>query len=99
VSVVILGGNECMECKYKELCKKYRCQVKIFAKPIGNLKNKIGRPDLMIFFTSTMSHKMVQSALSEVKGSRTVIVRCHTSSMSALRGILDEHSAKETAYA
>ncbi len=88
-----------MECRYKELCKQYRCQVKIFAKPIGNLRNKIGKPDLMIFFTSTMSHKMVQSAMSEIKGSGTVIVRCHTSSMSALRGILDEHSMKDVAYA
>ena len=46
----------------------------------------------MIFFTSTMSHKLVQSALSELKGTPTRIERCHTSSLSALRGILEKHA-------
>ena len=92
MSVVILGGNECMERRYKELCQAYRCSAKVFTKPAGGLKNKLGKPDLMIFFTSTMSHKLVQSALSELKGTPTVIERCHISSLSALRGILEKHA-------
>ena len=51
-----------------------------------------GDPDLTIFFTSTMSHKMVQSALRELKSCDTVIERCHTSSLSALRNILEKHA-------
>ena len=58
----------------------------------GGLKNKLGDPDLTIFFTSTMSHKMVQSALRELKSCDTVIERCHTSSLSALRNILEKHA-------
>ena len=92
MSVVILGGNECMERQYKDLCRDYKCRVKVFIKPVGNLKNKMGQPDLMIFFTSTMSHKLVQSALSELKGTPTRIERCHTSSLSALRSILEKHA-------
>ena len=88
MSVVILGGNECMERRYKELCQTYRCQAKVFTKPAGGLRNKLGSPDLMIFFTGTMSHKMVQGALSQ----HTIIERCHTSSLSALRGILEKHA-------
>ena len=91
MSIVILGGNECMERRYKDLCDSYRCQSKIFTKPGGGLRKKMGSPDLMIFFTSTMSHKMVQGAMSEIKGHSTVIERCHTSSLSALRGILEKH--------
>ena len=60
--------------------------------PVGGLKNKLGDPDLTIFFTSTMSHKMVQSALRELKSCDTVIERCHTSSLSALRNILEKHA-------
>ena len=56
MSVVILGGNECMERRYKDLCKSYQCQSKIFTKPAGGLRNKLGNPDLMIFFTNTMSN-------------------------------------------
>lgn len=44
MSVVILGGNECMERRYKELCQAYSCQAKIFTKSSGGLKNKLGRP-------------------------------------------------------
>ena len=93
MSVVILGGNECMERRYKDLCKSYQCQSKIFTKPAGGLRNKLGNPDLMIFFTSTMSHKMLRSALNELKGLSTVIAHCPTSSISALRGVLETHAA------
>ena len=95
MNVVILGGNQCMDRRYKELCQVYECQVKILAKPIGHLKRKLGNPDLMIFFTSTMSHKMVDSALSELKGTDTVIARCRTSSMSALKDILEIHARRD----
>ena len=58
MSVIILGGNECMERQYKELCKSYNCKAKIFIKPSGSLKNKLGNPDLMICFTGALSHKV-----------------------------------------
>ena len=93
MSIVILGGNECMERRYKDLCDSYQCQSKIFTKPGGGLRKKVGSPDLMIFFTSTMSHKMLRSALRETKGLPTVIARSHSSSMAALRNILDTHAA------
>jgi hypothetical protein len=92
MSVVILGGNECMVRKYKELCEEYQCRAKVFAKPVGSLKNKLGCPDLMVCFTSTMSHKMLRSAMTELKGKDTVIAHCPTSSISALRGVLEQHA-------
>ena len=30
MSVVIVGGNECMECRYKEICKQYGHEAKVF---------------------------------------------------------------------
>ena len=94
MSIVILGGNECMERRYKDLCQSYRCQSKVFTKSSGGLRNKLGSPDLLIFFTNTMSHKMVQSALCEIKGQNTIIERCHTSSLSALRVILNKYAVE-----
>ena len=93
VSVVILGGNECMERRYQDLCQTYQCQAKVFTKPRGGLKKKLGSPDLMIVFTSTMSHKMLKSALCELKGQDTAIEHCYTSSLSALRTVLEKHTA------
>lgn len=92
MSVIILGGNECMERQYKDLCKEHGYEAKVYAKPVGNLRKKIGSPDLMIFFTGTMSHKMVRCAMSELKGSDTVIARSHSSSMSALKNILETYA-------
>lgn len=92
MSVVIVGGNECMERRYKELCEAYQCQAKVFTKPRGGLCNKLGKPDLMIFFTNTMSHKMLHGAMSEIGGGTTVEY-CRSASLSALRNILEKHTA------
>ena len=51
MSVVIVGGNECMVRQYKELCSEYQCKAKIYPKMAGNLKN-IGLPDLLVLFTA-----------------------------------------------
>lgn len=66
MSLAIIGGNECMEGKYKEICKEYGHKVKVFTKSNGMIKKKIGTPDLVIMFTNTVSHKMVQSASKKV---------------------------------
>ena len=60
----------------------------------GNFKEKIGSPDLIVLFTNTVSHKMVRCALSEAERSQADVVRCHTSSGSALAEILTEKCGK-----
>lgn len=92
MSVVIVGGNECMVRQYKDLCKEYSCRAKVFTKMTAQMKNKIGSPDLMVLFTRTMSHKMVRCALSEAKNQNTVIARSHSSSMAALKNILETYA-------
>ena len=90
MSVVIVGGNECMTRQYKELCGQYKCKAKVYPKMTKSLKD-IGSPDLIIFFTSTVSHKMIRCVLSDAK-SHTRIARSYSSSIAALKGILDEHA-------
>lgn len=90
MSVVIVGGNECMVRQYVELCRQYRCRAKVYPKTTAGLRN-IGRSDLLVLFTSTVSHTMVRCALQEVKGAPTRIARSHSSSMAALRQVLDAH--------
>ena len=91
MSIVIIGGNECMERRYKEVCKRHGCDAKVFCKFKGGMKDRIGSPDLMILFTHTVSHKMVQYALNET-ADNTRVVRSHTSSISSLDQILAEHA-------
>ena len=90
MSVVIVGGNERMVCQYEDICKGFGCKAKVFAKEKGAMKKKIGVPDLMILFTSTVSHKMVNCA---VKKKSIPVCRCHTSSAAALENILKQYCA------
>ncbi|MCD8217439.1 MAG: DUF2325 domain-containing protein [Clostridiales bacterium] len=92
MSVVIIGGHERMETQYKDICKRYKCKAKVFTKMKTDLKNKIGSPDLVILFTSTVSHKMVHCAVAEAERSKAAIERSHSSSASALIGILEQYA-------
>ncbi len=93
MSITIIGGNECMVNNYKQLCKKYKCKAKIFTQPSGSLRKQIGSPDILILFTSTVSHKMIHCALSAVNGTCAQVVRSHSSSMTALKEILEEQTS------
>lgn len=92
MSIVILGGNECMERQYKDLCKEYRCKAKVYIKPGGSLRNKLGNPDLLICFTGALSHKVLRNAQNELKGCRTAVEHSRTASIAALRSILEKHA-------
>ena len=91
MSVVIIGGNECMVCQYEGICKKHGCKAKVFAKENGAIRKKLGCPDFFILFTNTVSHKMVKSALQEARRNHSPVLRCHSSSAAALQELLKEH--------
>ncbi len=90
MSVVIIGGNECMTRRYKDLCQSYDCKAKIIPKMSNHVRN-IGSPDLLVLFTGTMSHKMLRTVLSETKGQGIRVAHCHNASMAALKNVLDTH--------
>jgi hypothetical protein len=91
MSIVIVGGNDRMVCRYKEICRQYNCKAKVFTQMPADFKKQIGRPDLLVLFTSTVSHKMVGRAVKEVSRHNTRVARCHSSGACALKGILDAH--------
>mgnify|MGYP001042227856 CR=1 FL=1 len=89
MSVVIIGGHDRMVRQYKEICENHKYKAKVFTQMKTGLDKLIGRPDLLILFTNTVSHKMVKCALEEAKRNNIEVVRCHTSSGNALTGILE----------
>lgn len=90
MSVVIIGGNECMVRQYQGFMPEIPVRCKGYSQKQSSLKG-LGNPDLLVLFTGTVSHKLMRNALNEIKGSDIRITRSHTSSMSALKHILDEH--------
>ncbi len=92
MSIAIVGGNDRMVQRYKETCKEYNCKAKVFTQPCS-LKTQVGSPDLLILFTNTVSHKMVKAALKATTEKNVKVVRSHSSSLFALKNILEEHVA------
>lgn len=93
MSVIILGGNECMTRQYIELCGEYNCKAKVFPKMSNSIKN-IGSPDLLILFTSTVSHTMVRRAMRVIDRDNTIIERSHSNSIASLKSILDSYASR-----
>ena len=88
MSVVIVGGNDCMVCRYKRICKEYDYKAKVFTQVPSDFKSKIGSPDLVVLFASTVSHSMARCAIKEEQRKNVEVVRSHTSSSNALKNIL-----------
>lgn len=93
MSIVIVGGHDRMVAQYKKICKSYKCKCKVFTQMEADFSKKIGCPDLLVLFTNTVSHKMVNCAVEEAKRKSIPVCRCHTSSASALENIMKEYCA------
>ena len=96
MSIVIVGGNECMTRQYKELCGEFNCTAKVYPKTTSGLKS-IGSPDLLVLFTNTVSHKMVISAVDQAKRCRIPVARTHSASGAALHRLLQTHVGQANA--
>ena len=91
MSVVVVGGNDCMATRYKEICKQFNCKAKVFTQMPADFENKLGTPDLMVVFTNTCSHKMVISVNQKSEKHNIPVARIHSASVSALKTVLSQH--------
>jgi len=95
MSIVIVGGHDRMVGQYKKICKSYKCKCKVFTQMEADFGKKIGCPDLLVLFTNTVSHKMVQGAVKAAKKNSIPIARVQSSSISALRALLGQRGMVE----
>ncbi len=82
-----------MERKYADICKEFNCSAKVFTKIKSGLKGRIGNPDILVMFTSTMSHKMVRAAVAAIDEDQVDVVHAPSSSASAPRNILQSKAS------
>ena len=66
----------------------YWCGRRKYNKKIG------GNPDVVIVFTGTVAHKMVNVAAEQAQKTGAVIKHCHSSSICALNDALCEYFSK-----
>lgn len=91
MSVVVVGGNDRMATRYKDICKEYNCKAKVFTQMPPDFENKLGKPDLMVVFTNTCSHKMVNSVNQKSRKHDIPVARIHSASASALKSVLEQY--------
>ena len=80
-----------MASRYKDICKSYKCKAKVFTKMQTDFENKLGTPDLMVVFTNTCSHKMLNSVNKKSDKKDIPVVKVHTASATALKSVLEQY--------
>lgn len=55
-------------------------------------KKQIGTPDLMIFFTGAVAHKMVNVAVEQAERVNAAVEHCRSGSVTALADILENYA-------
>ena len=98
MSVVVIGGNDCMATRYRDVCKAYNCKAKVFTQMPSDFEKKMGVPDLMVVFTNTCSHKMVNSVDRKSRKNDIPVAKIHSASVSALKSVLDRYCADVQSY-
>ncbi|MDO5558049.1 MAG: DUF2325 domain-containing protein [Oscillospiraceae bacterium] len=91
MSIVVVGGNDRMTSIYKDICRSYDCKAKIFTQMPANFADKIGKPDLVVIFTNTVSHQMVVRVNQRAQKLRFPVARVNSAGAGALRQVLSEY--------
>ena len=84
MSILLVGGHDSMHDAYKNIGNRHGHNVKVFTQMPAKFDKVIGRPDVIVLFTSTVSHKMVMTAVKEAKKKKIPVFRCHNSSALSL---------------
>lgn len=92
MSAVIIGGNECMQRRYMDVCRKYACEAKVFALKTGDIAHRLGNADLIFLCMDTVSHTMAQNAAREARRRGLKLVKLPKASASALERALLHHT-------
>ena len=90
MSVVVVGGNDRMATKYKEICSSYNCKSKVFTQMPADFENKLGSPDLVVLFTNTCSHKMAHKVDQKAQKHSFRVAKIHNASANALKTVLEQ---------
>lgn len=90
MSIVLVGGHDRMHDEYKAIGGKHGHRIKVFTQMPPRFNKSIGEPDVIVLFTSTVSHKMVLTAVKEAKKKNIPVIRCGTSSGNSLEETLKQ---------
>jgi hypothetical protein len=82
---VLVGGMDRLRNEYIEAAKALGVDLKVFTGQERSIKNQLGVIDLMILFTSKLSHAARQEAIKHARTHNIPLHMIHSSGVSALR--------------
>jgi hypothetical protein len=91
MSIVIVGGNDRMATRYKDICKSYDCKAKVFIKFAVDFDKKIGNPDLAVVFSDAVSHKLLKGVNRQAEKQNFPVEICRSGSVSSLKNVLNKY--------
>ena len=93
MSIVLIGGHDRMHSEYMGICSKRGHHLKVYTQMPARFEKVIGKPDGIVLFTSTVSHKMINIAVKKAKREKIPLLRSHNSSGTSLNGLVHELEA------
>ena len=91
MNIVIVGGHDCMHCRYEKICQDYGCKCKVFTQCPASFQSRIGKPELIVVFTKTVAHKMLAAAYKQAEKNGVEIRYSNSSSANALQEVLTHY--------
>ncbi|MDR1468999.1 MAG: DUF2325 domain-containing protein [Spirochaetaceae bacterium] len=88
MNVVIIGGNDRMVCRYRDICREHGCEAKVYTQPKTHLKCLVGCPDLIVLFTNLVSHEMIKIVKKKAASQAIPLAWAHCASCRSLRDVL-----------
>lgn len=86
----LIGGMDRLRKDYIDTARDLGVDLKVFTGQERSIKNQLGELDLVILFTSKLSHAARKEAIKHAKTRRIPLRMIHASGVSSLRKCIEE---------
>lgn len=86
----LIGGMDRLRKDYIDTARDLGVDLKVFTGQERSIKNQLGELDLVILFTSKLSHAARKEAIKHAKTRRIPLRMIHASGVSSLRKCIKE---------
>ena len=85
----LVGGMDRLRQEYIDTAKGLGVNLKVFTGQERSIKSQLGELDMMILFTSKVSHAARMEAVKHAKSNKIPLHMIHSSGVSALRKCIE----------
>ena len=86
----LVGGMDRLRKDYIDAARTLGVTLKVFTGQERSIKSQLGELDMMILFTSKVSHAARQEAIKHAKSNKIPLHMIHSSGVSALRKCIEQ---------